>query len=278
MFVLARGALLALASLSFCFSPSAEAAVFTAIGAAPGDIQASVDAFRAALGTNNGVGGTFASGRREINWDGTPNAFSAPNNLPGNFFNVNSPRGVVLSTPGTGLQVSANAGVAPTEFDNINATYSGLFQPFSAQRLFTAIGSNSVQVDFFIPGTNTPTFVSGFGAIFTDVNVATTTIFTLTLGNGANGGQFAVPTGPAGGLSFLGLTDPLGYSRIVITSGNSALGPNQSLPGVDVVAMDDFIYGEPFNPNLTSAVPEPGTLLLSAFGAALVLIAKKVRS
>jgi hypothetical protein len=151
-----------------------------------------------------------------------------------------------------------------------------LFQPFSAQRLFTPIGSNQVQIDFFIPGTNTPTFVSGFGAVFTDVNLASTTVFTVTLGNGTNGGQFAVPAGPAGGLSFLGLTDPLGYSRIVITLGNSALGPNQT-GGIDVVAMDDFIYGEPFNADASSPTPEPGTLLLSAVGAALVLIGNKAR-
>src|SRR5437868_8958461 len=41
--------------------------------------------------------------RSEINWDGVPDALAAPNNLPANFFNVNSPRGVVLATPGTGL-------------------------------------------------------------------------------------------------------------------------------------------------------------------------------
>ncbi len=250
-------------------------AVFTATGNTAADIQATVDSFRAALGPNNGVGGSFTSGRREINWDGVPDAFASPNSLPGNFFNVNSPRGAVFSTPGTGFQVSGNSGVAPIEFDNINASYSPLFQTFSAQRLFTPIGSNSVQIDFFIPGTNTPTFVSGFGAVFTDVNLAAATRFTVTLGNGTNGGQFAVPVGPAGGLSFLGLTDPNGYSRIVITAGNTALGPNQTT-GVDVVAMDDFIYGEPFNPQATSATPEPGTLLLSAVGAVL-LVARKFK-
>ena len=64
-----------------------------------------------------GPNGLFGGVRREINWDAVPDAFSAPNNLPANFFNVNSPRGAVFSTGGTGFQLSANAGVAPIEFE-----------------------------------------------------------------------------------------------------------------------------------------------------------------
>src|SRR5207248_1656510 len=76
---------------------SADPEVFEASGATPADIQTAVDAFRNFLGDNNGVGGTFPTGRREINWDGVPDAFSAPNLLPANFFNSNSPRGVVFT-------------------------------------------------------------------------------------------------------------------------------------------------------------------------------------
>jgi hypothetical protein len=62
---------------------SAAPVVFEASGASPADIQASVDDFRAFLGVlNPNVPGSFPSGRREINWDGVPDAFSAPNNLP----------------------------------------------------------------------------------------------------------------------------------------------------------------------------------------------------
>src|SRR5438046_10299232 len=93
------------------------AVTFSASGANPAGIQTTVDAFRTALGTlNPNVVGSFGTGRREINWDGVPDALAAPNNLPPNFFNVNSPRGVVFSTPGSGFQVSANSGVAPIEF------------------------------------------------------------------------------------------------------------------------------------------------------------------
>jgi hypothetical protein len=109
---------------------------FSGSGSSPAGIQATVDAFRADLGTlNPNVAGSFGSGRREINWDAVPDAFAAPNNLPANFFNVNSPRGVVFTTAGTGLQVSANA-INPTGtpilFGNINPTYPSLFQIFFA--------------------------------------------------------------------------------------------------------------------------------------------------
>jgi len=78
---------------------SAAAVEFAAAGFDPSAIQSSVDGFRAALGANNGIGGTFPDGRREINWDGVPDAVAAPNRMPANFFNANSKRGVVFFTP-----------------------------------------------------------------------------------------------------------------------------------------------------------------------------------
>ena len=112
--------------LTLIFNPviaSAAPQVFEASGTTPADIQTAVDAFRASLGTNNGIGGTFASGRREINWDGVPDQFAAPNLMPPNFFNSNSPRGAVFLTLGTGFQVSANSSNptnTPVRFGNIN--------------------------------------------------------------------------------------------------------------------------------------------------------------
>ena len=117
--------------------------VFEVSGASPIDIQPTVDTFRAFLGVlNPNVAGSFPDGRREINWDGVPDAFSAPNNLPANFFNANSPRGVVFFTPGTGFQVSAdsdNPTNAPVRFGNIAPAFPRLFSTFSPERLFTAL-------------------------------------------------------------------------------------------------------------------------------------------
>ena len=118
---------------------------FSASGGTAAEIQSTVDAYRADLGTlNTNVAGSFGSGRREINWDGVPDASAAPNNLAANFFNVNSPRGVVYSTPGSGFQVSATAASGtPVRFGNIDVSYTNEFQTFSAQRLFTAATSST---------------------------------------------------------------------------------------------------------------------------------------
>jgi hypothetical protein len=210
-------------------------------------IQSAVDAYRADLGAlNPNVPGSFGSGRREINWDGVPDAFSSPNPFPADFFNVNSPRGAVFSTQGSGFQVSANAGVAPIEFDNLNPTYSSLFTVFSPQRLFTAIDSKFVDVRFFVPGSSTPATSSGFGSVFTDVDRDRRTQITYFDERNRPLGTFDVPASPGSEtLSFLGvrfLDDRV--ARVSIRSGNRALGPNEN-PGRDLVVMDDFIYGEP---------------------------------
>src|SRR6266545_2437352 len=116
-----------------------------AAGTSAAAIQSAVDAYRADLGTlNPNVPGSFGSGRREINWDGVPDAFAAPNNMPANFFNSNSPRGAVFFTPGSGFQVSAdsdNPTNTPVEFENLRHDASKKFRTFSPQRLFTALDS-----------------------------------------------------------------------------------------------------------------------------------------
>src|SRR5215213_4783758 len=229
-------------------------------GANAAGLQATVDAFRADLGgANNGVGGSFTSGRREINWDGVPDNFSEPNNFPVDFFNVSSPRGVIFNSiedaTGSALNqfaVSANtASGVPVRFGNLNAEYSGDFQTFSAQRLFIARNTHIVEVTFFIPGTNVPATVSGFGVVFADVDSATGGNRSLIRVYGADGTQLSAASAPVqdNGLSFVGISFNAGerIARVVIESGNAALSPtnNDGTDGVDVVAMDDFIYGEP---------------------------------
>lgn len=216
-----------------------------AAGTSVAAIQSAVDAYRNDLGTLN-TAGPAASGRREIGWDGVPDAQSAPNLLPPDFFNVNVPRGVVFSTTrGSRFQVSANAGVAPIRFDNLNPTYSTLFTTFSPQRLFTPLDTNRLTIRFFVPGSQTPATSAGFGAVFTDVDRPGTSITYLDARNRVLG-TFAVPVSPGSQtLSFLGVRFlNARVARVRITSGNTRPGLDETRAR-DVVVMDDFIFGEP---------------------------------
>src|SRR5438094_8009745 len=149
--------------------------VFQAAGPTAASIQSTVDAFRAALGNpNNGnASGPLPSGRREINWDGggantTTDAPVTPFNV---FLNT---RGAQFTTPGTGLSQAPPSGGPQGGLAVLfnNPTYGTIFSTFSPLRLFTPVGSNITEGLFFVPGSNGghPATVSGFGAVFTDVD------------------------------------------------------------------------------------------------------------
>ena len=287
----ARYALAALAILLVATSPPREAGaqlVRSGSGIGTPGATAARDLFRLDLGGGlvAGANGSFGGLRREINWDGTPANFSAPNNLPVDFFNVNSPRGVVFSTPGGGFQVSGantDAGVgqpAAADFGNLNPSYSATFEPFSSQRLFTALTSTITDVRFFVPGTNTAALTRGFGSIFSDVDLANTTSIQFFDALDNSMGTFFAPNvvgATAPSFSFLGVSfaTPV-VSRVRITSGNHILDNvtnDQNGNTVDLVVMDDFLYAEPF-----TTVPEPATFGLLAAGLAAVGLVARYRS
>jgi hypothetical protein len=248
----------------------------SASGANASSITAARDQFRADLGggTVPGANGSFGGVRREINWDGVPDGFSSPNALPANFFNANSPRGAAFSTPGSGFQVSSTAASGtPVNFGNIDPSYTATFGAFTAERLFTPIGSNVMNVNFFLPGTNTPALTTGFGAVFTDVDLANTTSIQLFNSANVSLGTFFVPaTVGSQTFSFFGVSfaTPI-IASVRITLGNAVLAPgvtDQNGASRDLVAMDDFIYGEP--------VPEPATVvMLLVGGLPLVALLRK---
>jgi hypothetical protein len=220
---------------------------------ASGDITSAVEQYRALLGENNGgePGTKGPSGYREINWDSVPDELSAPNFYEPDFFNApEAPRarGIVLNTPGEGLMVSANAdnpyGVLP-RFGNINPQYADIFKAFSEEKLFSPVGgSNLVEITFFVPGTNTPATVRGFGAVYADVDTDHTA-FEYFDKDGNSLGEFNTPI-QDNGLSFLGVAfaDAVVF-RVEVKYGTGALGPNDGEGGVDVAVMDNFIFGEP---------------------------------
>ncbi len=245
---------------------AAASTTFSASGANPAAIQADVDNFRNALGTLNAPAPVQeADGRRQIDWDAAPAAVSAPNAFPGGFFNFSAApraRGIAFTTPGTGFQLSGDIDDAtPVRFENLNPTYAAEFQTFSAERLFTPLGSTEVNAKFFSPVDQVTAALSdGFGAVFTDVDtLGSTTIDFLDI-NGNTLQTEIVPVADKG-LSFVGVKfDSNVLASVRINSGDFAIGPNDGEMGYDIVVMDDFIFGEPI------AVPEPASAMLLLIG------------
>jgi hypothetical protein len=244
--------------------------VFQAAGPSAESIQSSVDAFRAALGEPNNLNnpGPLASGRREINWDGAVPGTDTTTAPVTPFDVFLDSRGAQFTTPGTGLSQAPPSGGPQGGLEVLfnNPTYGDIFSTFSQLRLFTPVGSNVTEALFFVPGsldpdTNVadPATVSGFGAVFTDVDKpdgsgpsqdrssrrASTLIEYFGAGGALLFSSF-VPASPGdGSLSFFGIVfDDARIARVRITSGNVAPGPDDDARN-DIVVMDDFIYGEP---------------------------------
>lgn len=258
----------ALGALGFCLLGSGPAFAGFVTFSAAGDttaasIQATVDSFRAALGNPNNANnpGPLPTGRREINWDGGGAATTVSGNPFNGFQNI---RGASFATPGTGFVQATPAGLA-TQFGQ--PSYATTFGVFSAQRLFTPIGSNILDVTFSQPGTNgfVRASVGAFGAVFSDVDLAGTTRmqFFDIVGNEIFNQTVVPATVSTGGLSFLGAQGNAGEDifRVRLTLGNTALGAVDG-GGIDVVTVDDFLYSEPV------PIPEPTTAI---FGVGLAL-------
>ena len=124
-------------------------------------------------------------------------------------------------------------------------------------------------MNFFVPGSTTSALSRGFGAVFTDVDLANATSISLfDATNTSLGTFFAQPLAGSETLSFIGVAFAMPVvSRVRIVSGTAALGAGVlDFPvGPDLAVLDDLVFGEPVGPG---AVPEPATLLLVAAGAA----------
>jgi hypothetical protein len=214
------------------------------------DIQRAVDQFRQDLGGGNNLGavGTQPQGHREINWDGVPADKSSPNPFPGDFFKA---RGALFSSPGNTLQVSAKAAETPDVlFANVNPDLAQLFKAFSPEKLFAATGSRVIDVTFTVPGSDDPATVTGFGSVFTDVDLAGHTRMEYFDLSGRKILTVPVPAVPHAdqSQSFVGVnfTDGTLITRVRIIMGNVTLDHFTSeRHGADAVAADDFLYAEP---------------------------------
>jgi hypothetical protein len=239
--------------------------VFQAAGPNAASIQSSVDAFRAALGNPNNLNnaGPLATGRREINWDGV-GGVDTTTTAPVTPFNVFlNTRGSQFTTPGIGLSQAPPSGGPQGGLAVLfnNPSYGTIFSPFSNFRLFTPVGSNITDALFFQPGSNgnTPATVSGFGAVFTDVDQpdgsgpgekrgdrgASTLVEFFAADGELLFSSFVPPSPGDASLSFFGVKyNDARIARVRITAGDVAPGPDDDSNN-DIVMMDDFIYGEP---------------------------------
>ena len=207
------------------------------------------------MGASNGTNlGPLASGRRDIAWDGVPDADSAPNLLAPDFFNTTSPRGVVLIGGDGGLQVSADRATAARGqvrqhqhvlcFDSRRSRPSGC----------SARSDERHRSPLYVPGTSRPATVAGFGAVFTDVDLNNrSAIFAIGQFGQVLDGVYA----PAadGDVSFAGVGFDAGerIASVHIVSGIERLGSDGAVS--NKVVLDDFIYGEPSSRDCRSRTP-----------------------
>ena len=215
---------------------------------ATGNIAATVNEFRALLGdpSNGGTAGEQPAGRREISWDGAgANPFNNRNDFPAAFFNTNVKSGAIFTTPGTGFRNDS------LKFAEVNPEYAAEFDAFSPTKIFSPVGSNVMDVFFQVAGQPTPALVTGFGAVFSDVDVDGATTIEYFDESGRRLARVAAPRrSDAAGSSFVGLkfADAV-VARVRITMGTgslSAAAVDVSAGGtIDVVVADNFIYGEP---------------------------------
>ncbi len=231
-----------------------------------------LNAFRTALGTNNGAtAAPQTGGRREINWDAVLLDGSDFNNnttviaankitgIPGNRFQA---RGVIFN----GITAVANDG-----FVSANPGVANQFPAFSPANTFASFNSNKVEVSFALASAPATTPVQGaargFGVIFLDVEEANTTSIEYFNGT-VSLGKYFVPPGASGQTEFLGvLFNAPVVTRVVITTGTAQVFnfnngqvtagladiTNNATQYADQVVMDDLIYAEPVSATAAQA-------------------------
>jgi hypothetical protein len=235
-------------AIAGCNKDKDETPVATIVSAS-GDITTKVNEFRSLLGNVLNTTPGQTSGRREIDWDGVPDVYSTQR-LPSDFFNPvapGSPAGLqrgFLYAPDTDARISSN------DFSDLESTNGTEFSTFSGSKSFSAVSSNLWNVEFEVAGVREAASVKGFGAVFSDVDDATSTTIEYFSGNRSLG-VFKVPVRSAGTtLSFLGVYFPdEKVTKVRIRQGNAAVAngvKDVSAGGTkDLVIMDDFLYDEP---------------------------------
>lgn len=214
---------------------------------AKGDITAKVTEFKNFLGPANITPGA-TSGRREINWDGVPDAMD-DQKLPADFFNPVGAGAQASLQRGINYASLNDAMVSQTHFVSVNAQASGSFTTFSGNKGFAVVNSNEWPVTFEVAGQHTPATVKGFGAVFSDVDKDNSTAIEFFNGTTSLGKFFVPSHDNTSSLSFLAVYFPgnVVTSLKISHEGKLIDGEKDITQGgtKDLVVMDDFIYSEP---------------------------------
>lgn len=214
-----------------------------------GDITSKVNEFRQVLGTQLNTTTGAVGGRREVNWDGVPAEFlNKP--LAENFFNT--PGNNVPATRQKGFVYSAginNFQVSNDGFKSINPSTAASFTPFSGTQIFANVGSNLWDIGFQVPGEPTEATVTGFGLVFSDVDIPNSTFIEFFNEKESLGKFFAPVHDASSNLSFLGVhfnnqkitRVRVGHDGTLTEGGNDISAGGKK----DFVVFDDFLFDEP---------------------------------
>ena len=234
--------------------------VTTAVGTA--DVTAKIAIYETMLGgaDNANIASPQATGFREINWDGVK--------LDGTDFGGGANTTVINSGKTVGIPVNRFQtrgvefetvyAVSGDGFADVNLGAVSLFPAFSAKNTFAMFNDNSIDLKFVAPGapgtTPVPAATRGFGAVFVNSGIASTSSIEYFHGDQSLGKVF-VPAGTVGQPEFVGalFNNPI-VTRVSLVLGTDTLfsfnGTTATLGGTDgaghnLVAVDDFVYPEP---------------------------------
>jgi hypothetical protein len=243
-------------------------------------VAGAIAGFEAAMGgADNGTAeGPRVGGFRTLNSDDTgadtysaqsslsPDGWVDPSGLEWLNFSAANGRGLEMATAGTGVEVSDG-------FRDLNPTYPALLAPPSGPNAFGPLGSTETDVTFMVPDTYSSPWdpgppgatrgdvpgskatVSGFGAVFMNVEASGTSSIEYLAADGRSLGTYFAPTGPQGAPEFVGVLfddAPVAGARIV--SGTVPLSAGVSDDGGpdNVVALGDLVTSEPlWGPSVT---------------------------
>ena len=215
---------------------------------ANGNINNTIEAFRAQVGTTLNTSTGVVGGRREINWDGVP-AELLNKALPGDFFNpiasdapVGRKRGLLYSAAG-GEFIASNNG-----FATANAVSASQFTSFSGLNSFANISSSLWDAEFRVPGTSELAAIKGFGLVFTDIDRDNNAFIEFFSGEKSLGRYYAPAKDDQTNFSFLGVYFKNEWVTRVRIGHEATIVGNVDISNggtTDLVAFDDFIYSEP---------------------------------